>query len=55
MPSGLGSSSPAAVLQEALENSSRLVDRHLQEDRCVPDLSELLNVPSHSKRFGLSC
>ncbi|XP_016110935.1 nuclear pore complex protein Nup155-like [Sinocyclocheilus grahami] len=48
MPSGLGSSSPAAVLQEALENSSRLVDRHLQEDRCVPDLSELLNVPSHS-------
>lgn len=49
MPSSLGSSSPAAVLQEALENSSRLIDKHLQEDRCFPDLSELLNVPSHSK------
>uniref|UniRef100_A0A673MB33 Nuclear pore complex protein Nup155-like n=1 Tax=Sinocyclocheilus rhinocerous TaxID=307959 RepID=A0A673MB33_9TELE len=48
MPSSLGSSSPAAVLQEALENSSRLIDRHLQEDRCFPDLSELLNVPSHN-------
>ncbi|ROL48281.1 Nuclear pore complex protein Nup155 [Anabarilius grahami] len=48
MPSSLGSSSPAAVLQEALENSGRLIDRHLQEDRCFPDLSELLNVPSHN-------
>ncbi|XP_065120565.1 nuclear pore complex protein Nup155 isoform X1 [Paramisgurnus dabryanus] len=48
MPSAMGSSSPAAVLQEALENSSRLIDRHLQEDRCFPDLSELLNVPSHN-------
>ncbi|XP_016100572.1 nuclear pore complex protein Nup155 [Sinocyclocheilus grahami] len=48
MPSSLGSSSPAAVLQEALENSSRLIDRHLQEDRCFPDLSELLNIPSHN-------
>uniref|UniRef100_A0A672MK31 Nuclear pore complex protein Nup155-like n=1 Tax=Sinocyclocheilus grahami TaxID=75366 RepID=A0A672MK31_SINGR len=37
-----------AVLQEALENSSRLIDRHLQEDRCFPDLSELLNIPSHN-------
>uniref|UniRef100_A0A8C2EB82 Nuclear pore complex protein Nup155 n=1 Tax=Cyprinus carpio TaxID=7962 RepID=A0A8C2EB82_CYPCA len=48
MPSSLGSSSPAAALQEALESSSRLIDRHLQEDRCFPDLSELLNVPSHN-------
>lgn len=48
MPSSLGSSSPAAVLQEALENSSRLIDKHLQENRCFPDLSELLNVPSHN-------
>uniref|UniRef100_A0A8C1ABL2 Nuclear pore complex protein Nup155 n=1 Tax=Cyprinus carpio carpio TaxID=630221 RepID=A0A8C1ABL2_CYPCA len=48
MPSSLGSSSPAAALQEALESSGRLIDRHLQEDRCFPDLSELLNVPSHN-------
>lgn len=49
MPSSLGPSSVAAALQEALENSARLIDRHLQEDRCFPDLSELLNLPSHSK------
>uniref|UniRef100_A0A8C2ZJ83 Nuclear pore complex protein Nup155 n=1 Tax=Cyclopterus lumpus TaxID=8103 RepID=A0A8C2ZJ83_CYCLU len=48
MPSGAGLSSPAAALAEALENSSRLIDRHLQEDRCFPDLSELLSVPSHN-------
>uniref|UniRef100_A0AAQ4PAW3 Nucleoporin 155 n=1 Tax=Gasterosteus aculeatus aculeatus TaxID=481459 RepID=A0AAQ4PAW3_GASAC len=48
MPSCAGPSSPAAALAEALENSSRLIDRHLQEDRCFPDLSELLNVPSHN-------
>ncbi|XP_051972803.1 nuclear pore complex protein Nup155 [Xyrauchen texanus] len=48
MPSCAGFNSPAAVLQEALENSGRLIDRHLQEDRCFPDLSELLNVPSHN-------
>ncbi|XP_068430633.1 nuclear pore complex protein Nup155 [Clinocottus analis] len=48
MPSGAGPSSPAAALAEALENSSRLIDRHLQEDRCFPDLSELLNVPAHN-------
>ncbi|XP_056593188.1 nuclear pore complex protein Nup155 isoform X1 [Triplophysa dalaica] len=48
MPSSLGFSGPAAVLQEVLENSSRLIDKHLQEDRCFPDLSELLNVPSHN-------
>uniref|UniRef100_A0A6Q2XKF0 Nuclear pore complex protein Nup155 n=1 Tax=Esox lucius TaxID=8010 RepID=A0A6Q2XKF0_ESOLU len=49
MPSVLGPSSPAAAAHaEALENSGRLIDRHLQEDRCFPDLSELLNVPSHN-------
>ncbi|KAA8584581.1 hypothetical protein FQN60_008366 [Etheostoma spectabile] len=36
------------ILAEALENSSRLIDRHLQDDRCFPDLSELLSVPSHN-------
>lgn len=48
MPSGAGPSSSAAAQAEALENSSRLIDRHLQEDRCFPDLSELLSVPSHN-------
>uniref|UniRef100_A0A8C7S643 Nuclear pore complex protein Nup155 n=1 Tax=Oncorhynchus mykiss TaxID=8022 RepID=A0A8C7S643_ONCMY len=48
MPSTLGPSSPAAALAEALESSGRLIDRHLQDDRCFPDLSELLNVPSHN-------
>ncbi|XP_041667339.1 nuclear pore complex protein Nup155 isoform X1 [Cheilinus undulatus] len=48
MPSSAGPSSPAAALAEALENSSRLIDRHLQDDRLFPDLSELLSVPSHN-------
>ncbi|XP_015195862.1 nuclear pore complex protein Nup155 [Lepisosteus oculatus] len=48
MPSSLGASNPAAALQEALENTGRLIDRHLQDDRCFPDLSELLNVPAHN-------
>ncbi|XP_030624241.1 nuclear pore complex protein Nup155 [Chanos chanos] len=48
MPSSLSSGSPSAALQEALESSGRLIDKHLQEDRCFPDLSELLNVPSHN-------
>ncbi|CAB1318328.1 unnamed protein product, partial [Coregonus sp. 'balchen'] len=48
MRSALGPSSPAAALTEALESSGRLIDRHLQDDRCFPDLSELLNVPSHN-------
>ncbi|XP_063068284.1 nuclear pore complex protein Nup155 isoform X2 [Engraulis encrasicolus] len=48
MPSSVGPSSPAAALQEALESAGRLTDKHLQEDRCFPDLSELLNVPAHN-------
>uniref|UniRef100_A0A3B4XD68 Nuclear pore complex protein Nup155 n=1 Tax=Seriola lalandi dorsalis TaxID=1841481 RepID=A0A3B4XD68_SERLL len=48
MPSSAGPSSPAAALAEALENSARLIDKHLQDDRCFPDLSELLSVPSHN-------
>ncbi|KAM9820794.1 nuclear pore complex protein Nup155 [Neosynchiropus ocellatus] len=48
MPSSAGPCSPAAALAEALENSSRLIDKHLQEDRCFPELSELLGVPSHN-------
>lgn len=51
MPTGAGLSSPAAALAEVLENSARLIDRHLQDDRCFPDLSELLSVPSHSESF----
>ncbi|XP_048876664.1 nuclear pore complex protein Nup155 [Brienomyrus brachyistius] len=48
MPSNLGPSSSAAALHEALDNAGRLIDRHLQEDRCFPDLSELLSVPAHN-------
>ncbi|XP_037120775.1 nuclear pore complex protein Nup155 [Syngnathus acus] len=48
MPSIAGPSSPSAALVEALDSSARLVDRHLQDDRCFPDLSELLSVPSHN-------
>lgn len=48
MPSSAGPGSPAAALVEALENSGRLIDKHLQDDRCFPDLSELLSVPFHS-------
>ncbi|XP_034956535.1 nuclear pore complex protein Nup155 [Zootoca vivipara] len=42
--------SPAAApaLQEALENAGRIIDRQIQEDRCYPDLSELLAVPAPS-------
>uniref|UniRef100_A0A3Q3DLT1 Uncharacterized protein n=1 Tax=Hippocampus comes TaxID=109280 RepID=A0A3Q3DLT1_HIPCM len=49
MPSTAGPSSPSAALADALDSSARLVDRHLLDDRCFPDLSELLSVPSHSK------
>lgn len=52
MPSSAGPSSPSAALAEALENSARLVDRHLQEDRCFPDLSELLGVPANSESWA---
>ncbi|XP_042309327.1 nuclear pore complex protein Nup155 [Sceloporus undulatus] len=45
MPAALN---PAAApgLQEALENAGRIIDRQIQEDRCYPDLSELLSVPA---------
>lgn len=49
MPSSAGPNNPGAALAEALENSVRVIDRHLQDDRCFPDLSELLSIPSHSK------
>ncbi|XP_011603164.2 nuclear pore complex protein Nup155 isoform X1 [Takifugu rubripes] len=48
MPSSAGPNSPGAALAEALENSVRMIDRHLQDDRCFPDLSELLSIPSHN-------
>ncbi|KAH0627891.1 hypothetical protein JD844_008444 [Phrynosoma platyrhinos] len=45
MPAALN---PAAApgLQEALENAGRIIDRQIQDDRCYPDLSELLSVPA---------
>uniref|UniRef100_A0A803TGK6 Nuclear pore complex protein Nup155 n=1 Tax=Anolis carolinensis TaxID=28377 RepID=A0A803TGK6_ANOCA len=34
--------------QKALENAGRIIDRQVQDDRCYPDLSELLSVPAPS-------
>ena len=56
MPSAIGAPAPtgsAAVFTEALEVSGRHVDRHLQEDRCFPDLSDLLCVPSQSTWWSM--
>uniref|UniRef100_A0A803T4S0 Nuclear pore complex protein Nup155 n=1 Tax=Anolis carolinensis TaxID=28377 RepID=A0A803T4S0_ANOCA len=33
---------------QALENAGRIIDRQVQDDRCYPDLSELLSVPAPS-------
>lgn len=48
MPAPTPPSAPssAAALQEALESSGRIIERHLQEERAYPDLSELLQVPA---------
>ncbi|XP_029434414.1 nuclear pore complex protein Nup155 isoform X2 [Rhinatrema bivittatum] len=50
MPSSLTPSAPAtaaaAAMQEALENAGRVIERHLQEDRCYPDLAQFLSVPA---------
>lgn len=48
MPSVQNPSTQAAAMQEAVENSGRLIDRHIRDDRCYPDLSDLLGVPSHN-------
>ncbi|EMP30278.1 hypothetical protein UY3_12603 [Chelonia mydas] len=44
MPVAMSPAAPA--LQEALENAGRIIDRQIQDDRCYPDLSELLVVPA---------
>uniref|UniRef100_A0A452GM48 Nuclear pore complex protein Nup155 n=1 Tax=Gopherus agassizii TaxID=38772 RepID=A0A452GM48_9SAUR len=44
MPVAMSPAAPA--LQEALENAGRIIDRQIQDDRCYPDLSELLAVPA---------
>nr|XP_021407740.1 nuclear pore complex protein Nup155 [Lonchura striata domestica] len=44
MPAATGPAAPAA--QEALEIAGRIIDRQIQDDRCYPDLSELLAVPA---------
>ncbi|NXF69848.1 NU155 protein, partial [Ciccaba nigrolineata] len=43
MPVALIPTAPSA--QEALEIAGRNIDRQIQDDRCYPDLSELLAVP----------
>uniref|UniRef100_H9GTP0 Nuclear pore complex protein Nup155 n=1 Tax=Anolis carolinensis TaxID=28377 RepID=H9GTP0_ANOCA len=47
MPAALNPAG-APALQEALENAGRIIDRQVQDDRCYPDLSELLSVPAPS-------
>uniref|UniRef100_A0A8C3E348 Nucleoporin 155 n=1 Tax=Corvus moneduloides TaxID=1196302 RepID=A0A8C3E348_CORMO len=42
----LGHLPAAPTAQEALENAGRIIDRQIQDDRCYPDLSELLAVPA---------
>lgn len=44
MPAAMSPAAPAA--QEALEAAGRIIDRQIQDDRCYPDLSELLAVPA---------
>ncbi|NWS72090.1 NU155 protein, partial [Crotophaga sulcirostris] len=44
MPTALSPAAPTA--QEALEIAGRIIDRQIQDDRCYPDLSELLAVPT---------
>uniref|UniRef100_A0A8C4K5V0 Nuclear pore complex protein Nup155 n=1 Tax=Dromaius novaehollandiae TaxID=8790 RepID=A0A8C4K5V0_DRONO len=52
MPAPPGAAMPAAIspaaptAQEALEIAGRIIDRQIQDDRCYPDLSELLAVPA---------
>ncbi|NWR23832.1 NU155 protein, partial [Emberiza fucata] len=44
MPAATSPAAPGA--QEALEIAGRIIDRQIQDDRCYPDLSELLAVPA---------
>ncbi|XP_076462327.1 nuclear pore complex protein Nup155-like isoform X2 [Babylonia areolata] len=49
MASILGGGLPPLSVQDMLENSARLVDKFLQDDRSYLDLSEQLQIPSHSQ------
>uniref|UniRef100_A0A8C6YMQ4 Nucleoporin 155 n=1 Tax=Nothoprocta perdicaria TaxID=30464 RepID=A0A8C6YMQ4_NOTPE len=44
MPAAMSPAAPGA--HEALEVAGRIIDRQIQDDRCYPDLSELLAVPA---------
>ncbi|XP_057289225.1 nuclear pore complex protein Nup155 isoform X1 [Pezoporus wallicus] len=44
MPTAMIPAAPTP--QEALEIAGRIIDRQIQDDRCYPDLSELLAVPA---------
>lgn len=44
MPAAMSPVAPTA--QEVLEIAGRIIDRQIQDDRCYPDLSELLAVPA---------
>ncbi|KAK7100912.1 nuclear pore complex protein Nup155-like [Littorina saxatilis] len=49
MVSILGGGLPPLSVQDMLENSGRLVDKFLQDDRSYLDLSEQLQIPSHAQ------
>ncbi|KAL8597837.1 hypothetical protein ACOMHN_061370 [Nucella lapillus] len=49
MASILGGGLPPLSVQDMLENSGRLVDKFLQDDRNYLDLSGQLQIPSHSQ------
>lgn len=51
MPTAMIPAAPAA--QEALEIAGRIIDRQIQDDRCYPDLSELLAVPAPGEERSL--
>ncbi|NWU89366.1 NU155 protein, partial [Upupa epops] len=44
MPVAMSPAAPTAL--ETLEIAGRIIDRQIQDDRCYPDLSELLAVPA---------
>lgn len=52
MPAAMSPAAPTA--QEALEIAGRIIDRQIQDDRCYPDLSELLAVPAPGEEHSVA-
>ena len=53
MPAAISPAVPAG--HEALEIAGRIIDRQIQDDRCYPDLSELLAVPAPGEQRPFAC